>query len=282
MRKSSLLSVLIFVSALFVDQYSKNWAKGLPSLRYNQGFIMGYFAGLPDTLRIISLASFASFIFFLYICLILIIPTRARYLNYGLSLMVAGIMGNTLDKTIQGMTTDFIPFVWGNQLISFNGADVFLWVGTAILVWVIFKKDKLIWYPDNTRQNILVRPKDQFKVAMVLTAVAFSSSVVICIFSYTFFNTMLKTLNYGRDQIMTTYFFTACILTLLFCCSAFIAGIVISHKTAGPIYAFELYVNDLINGKDRKFRLRDGDSYQDLENVAEKLRVHFTIPPKEK
>lgn len=278
MRKSSLLSVLIFVSALFIDQYSKNWAKGLSTLRYNHGFIMGYFADLPDTLRIISLSSFAGFIFFLYICLILIIPHRARFLNYGLSLLMAGIIGNTLDKAIQGKTIDFIPFIWKGQLISFNGADVFLWMGTAMLVWMVFRRDKLIWYPENTRQNILVRPKEQYKVAMIFSVVAFCSSVVIGIFSYTFFNTMLKTLNYGRDEIMTTYFFTCCILTLLFCFSAFIAGIIISHKTAGPIYAFELFVNDLIRGKDRKFRLRDGDSYQDLENIAEKLREHFMNP----
>ena len=166
------------------------------------------------------------------------------------------------------------------MMISFNGADVFLWIGASILLWMIFHRDKDIWFPDNTRQNILVRPKDQIKVGMILATVAFCSSVVIGIFSYTFFNTMLKSFNYGREQIMTTYFFTCCILTLLFCCSAFIAGVLISHKTAGPIHAFELYVNDLIQGKDREFCLRDGDSYQNLEKVAERLREHFT-PPKE-
>ena len=64
-------------------------------------------------------------------------------------------------------------------------------------------------------------------------------------------------------------------LTGLLCLIAFVAGVIISHKSAGPVYAFELYVSDLIRGKDRKLKLRDGDNYQHLEELADRLRAHM-------
>lgn len=52
----------------------------------------------------------------------------------------------------------------------------------------------------------------------------------------------------------------------------FLIGRIVSHRTAGPIYAFELYVDDLIAGKNRKFKVRAGDELTHLEDIAERLR----------
>lgn len=278
MRKSSVISILIFLVTVFVDQFSKNMARGLPSLRYNQGLIMGYYADLPDSLRVISLASFAGFIFFLYICFLYLIPSRGKLFKYGLSLMVGGIFGNAIDKAVMGLTIDFIPFSFMGLETFYNLADVFLWIGAGTVLWIIFRKENLLWHPESTRKNFLIHPRDQLRVAFFLSAISFCSCLVLGLFSYTFFNTILKTLHERREHVMESYFITYCILTLLFCTMAFIAGIMISHKTSGPLYAFDMFVNDLIGGRDRKFTLRDGDSYKDLEKVAEKLRVHFMRP----
>jgi len=61
-------------------------------------------------------------------------------------------------------------------------------------------------------------------------------------------------------------------LSLTFTLLAFLTGMVLSHKTVGPLYAFELYVEDLLKGEDRIFVLREGDHYKHLEKIANDLR----------
>ena len=58
--------------------------------------------------------------------------------------------------------------------------------------------------------------------------------------------------------------------------SLFVFGRILSHRTAGPIYAFETYLRDLIRGKDRKFKLRKGDDFKHLEELADALRPVFS------
>ncbi|WPU63379.1 signal peptidase II [Peredibacter starrii] len=271
MNKRFLISGLILVISIVVDQLTKWWGMTLSTLHFNQGFIMGLYANLPDNIRIVALGCFAGLVFFVYVFLMYIIPSRASILKYGLSLLVGGMFGNVIDKIIYGKTIDFIPF---NGTV-FNFADVFLWVGVALVLFVIFGKEKLVWHPDSMRGNYLIWPKEQYKVGLNFALVVFSCSLILGIFSFSFFNTSVSPFITNKQHLMLTYFLTYILITLLFCSMAFLAGIVISHKSAGPLYAFELYVDDLIEGKDRKLTFRDGDNYRDLEQVADRLRDYI-------
>lgn len=275
MNKRYLISILILVTTIFVDQLSKSLAYGKVSVHLNQGFIMGMYSELPESLRIVALGSFSGFIFFLYIFLMFIIPARARLLKYGLSLLIGGIFGNVIDKIVTGRTVDFIPFRLGSFYTMFNLADVFQWVGAALILWVIFRRERLVWYPESNRQNYLINTKDQIRVALHYTLIAFSTSLMLGVFCFAFFNTALGSMEVGRKNLMLSFFVTYSILTMLFCSMSFVAGIIISHRTSGPLYAFEKYLNDLMEGRDRKLKFRDNDHYKHLEKVADKLRVHF-------
>ena len=276
MKKRYVLSTLILLGSIIIDQISKSWGKTLSTLHYNQGFIMGIYADLPDSLRIVALGAFAGFIFFLYLFLMYIIPSAAKVMKYGLSFLVGGIFGNVIDKMIYGRTVDFIPFSMGEKLVVFNLADVFQWIGCALIVFMIFKRDKLIWFPESSRQNYLINPKDQFKVALHYTLVAFSTSVMLGIFSFAFFRTVMVNVSGQSDNLMLSYFLTYFTLTMLFCALSFLTGIVLSHRSSGALYAFEQYIDHLMKGRDKKLTLRDSDNYKHLEKVADKLRVHFT------
>lgn len=47
---------------------------------------------------------------------------------------------------------------------------------------------------------------------------------------------------------------------------------------AGPIYAFELFLDDLLAGKDRRLVLRSGDELKvHIEDLAEKLRKELLL-----
>jgi signal peptidase II len=99
--------------------------------------------------------------------------------------------------------------------------------------------------------------------------------MMLGIFSFAFFRTLMLSVNFQGEHLMLSYFLTYFILTLLFCSMSFITGIVISHRSSGPLYAFEQYLDHLMKGRDRKLVLRDSDNYKHLEQVADKLRVHF-------
>lgn len=268
-----LISIILLLGTVVCDQASKRWGMTLPTLHYNQGFIMGLYAQLPDSIRIVALGCFAGIVFFLYIAIMYITPSRARVLKYGLSLLVGGMFGNVVDKIRYGKTVDFIPFEAFGTRVVFNLADVFLWMGTLLVMYIILGKDKLVWYPDSSRgSNYLIWPKEQYRVGRNLSLVVFSCSLMLGLFSYSFFNTTVVPFVAEKKHLMLTFFLTYAMITVLFCSMAFVLGVVISHKSAGPLYAFELYVNDLIQGRDRKLSFREGDNYRDLEQVADRLR----------
>jgi signal peptidase II len=279
MNQRFLVSAMILIGSIIIDQLTKKWGMTLSTLHFNQGFIMGMYSGLPDNIRIVALGCFAGIVFCVYVFLMYIIPSRASLLKYGLSFLVGGMFGNVLDKIIYGKTVDFIPFNYFGINAVFNMADVFLWSGTFIVMFIIVGKEKLVWYPDSSRGNFLIWPREQYKAGFNFSLVVFCCSLILGIFSYSFFNTTVAPFVQNKDHLMTTYFMTYAMITLLFSTMAFLAGIVISHKSAGPLYAFSLYVDDLISGKDRKLTFREGDNYKNLEEVAERLRNHLN-PPK--
>lgn len=278
MNKRFLISAIILVSSIIIDQLTKKWGLTLSTLHFNEGFIMGMYSGLPDNIRIVALGCFAGIVFFLYVFLMYIIPARAEFLKYGLSFLVGGMFGNVIDKIMFGKTVDFIPFNYFGIHAVFNMADVFLWLGTLMVMVIIVGKEKLVWYPDSSRGNFLIWPREQYKVGLNFSLVVFCCSVILGIFSYSFFNTTVAPLVQDKPHLMLTYFMTYAMITLLFCTMSFLAGIVISHKSAGPLYAFRLYVDDLIEGRDRKLTFREGDNFKDLEEVAERLRNHLNRP----
>ncbi len=236
---------------------------------------MGLYAQLPDTIRIVALGSFSGLIFFIYVLMMYLIPSRGSWLKYGLSFVMGGMFGNVIDKIALGRTIDFIPFNVGSLHTVFNVADVFLWIGMAIVFYMLIRHDHLIWHPDSSRRSYLILPKEQFKVALNFTLIVFCSSLILGIFTYTFFKVTLPHVSDEGSHVMLTFFITYSVLTLFFCILAFVTGVVLSHRSAGPLYAFQRYVDDLINGEDRKLSLRDGDNYRDLEVVADKLRDHL-------
>ncbi|MCB0362355.1 MAG: hypothetical protein KDD35_06520, partial [Bdellovibrionales bacterium] len=49
----------------------------------------------------------------------------------------------------------------------------------------------------------------------------------------------------------------------------------LSHRTAGPLYAFERFIEDTLIGRDRILKLRQGDEFPHLEELAIKIRETF-------
>ncbi len=238
----------------------------------NPGLIFGLAQDLPASLRVIGLSSIFGFIFFLYLLLLYFLPLQLTKLKYGLSFLAGGIFGNVADRVYRGTSIDFIPMGWGDTMVSFNLADVFQWFGAGLILFNVIVHEKIIWYPDNQRGRFLINPREQVRFALKLSIATLCMAFLLGLFSSTFLRNTLVNLKATSGPALTIFLLAYLCLSLLFAIVVFLAGIALSHKTAGPFYAFEQYVEDLLDGLDRPFVLREGDHYRHLENVAGRVR----------
>ncbi len=61
----------------------------------------------------------------------------------GYSLIMAGALGNMVDRMRLGEVVDFLDFYWGRyHWPAFNVADSLVCLGAGVLVWVILREEK--------------------------------------------------------------------------------------------------------------------------------------------
>lgn len=142
--------LLVCLILVLIDQATKVLARahlktaplalwdGVFELHYheNRGSIWGILQGKVDVLLIASL-----FIFVLLIYVYVKMPKTKVYapLFWVLVVMVAGAIGNTIDRVFFGFVTDFLYFKLINFPI-FNVADCYLTVCAFLTVLLVFTK----------------------------------------------------------------------------------------------------------------------------------------------
>ncbi|MDE6742603.1 MAG: signal peptidase II [Lachnospiraceae bacterium] len=147
--------MIIVIAGIALDQWTKKFMtqllKDKPAvpiitdileLDYveNRGAAFGMLQGKRIYFIIISIV-----VFFLIVWLLLKLPSEKKYrkLHIALSFILAGAMGNTIDRGLNGYVVDFIYF----KIIDFpvfNVADIFITVTTlwlAILILFFFKEE---------------------------------------------------------------------------------------------------------------------------------------------
>ena len=71
------------------------------------------------------------------------LPSGRGAAALGYSLIMAGALGNLIDRVRLGEVIDFLDFFWGRfHWPAFNVADSLVCVGAALLVLVILREDK--------------------------------------------------------------------------------------------------------------------------------------------
>lgn len=64
---------------------------------------------------------------------------RLSFWSY--ALLVGGILGNFVDRLINGYVVDFVSFkLFGNQMPIFNLADTFIVFGAMLILWEFYKE----------------------------------------------------------------------------------------------------------------------------------------------
>lgn len=272
--KNIIIGICFFVAALTLDQVSKRLGMSGENLHWNQGIIFGLYSQVSPTLRIITLCSFGGFLLACYLFFLFFIPTNLLSLKIGLSSLMAGILGNVIDRMIYARTIDFIPLL--NLDIVFNLADAFQWLGAFLILWNIWRRGSEIWHPENQRGQYLILPKEQFRFCLKLMAITLATSSIIGIFSFSYLRVVLIEINAATtNAILTNFAIAYLFIVAVFCLIVLVFGLYISHRSAGPIHAFSVFVDDLTQGNLRDFQLRDRDHFKQLEKIALKLQEHF-------
>lgn len=275
-----------------IDQITKLWALDLAgtrqygvlgiSLHYNKGAMLGLFSSLPPILRIVSLSTGGAFLLFTYVIIQYLLPIKSLLLRVGMSILMGGILGNVIDRTIAGAVVDFIFFSFGSwNSPVFNLADALQWVGYICLVTALLKDGELLWPQNNLRKFYWINPSYQLKYCLTLMFIGVGFALIAGVFSYTFLRFMVVDL-IGNNKKMLNQFLipfvqTFSAFTVAFAAFLFLIGRVLSHRVAGPVFAFERFVKDYIQGKNGKLKLRKGDEFAHLEALSQLIIEHLEI-----
>ncbi len=301
MKKHEWLIVFLpLIFTWFVDYITKKWASAMLEpqdygflhfiLHHNPGAMLGLFSDLPPELRIVSLSTGGAFLFCTYALIQYLLPIKSLTLRSGLSTLLGGILGNVTDRIMYGHVVDFIVFRVGNIMSpAFNLADALQWVGYGLIVYSIIKEGNLLWPEFNARRQFWINPRFQLKYCFFLMGVGFGLGLISVVFSYTYLRvTMIELTGDNRlilDKFLIPFTITFTMIIVGFCIGLFTVGKIISHKIAGPIYAFEKFMTDTMEGKNRPFKLRTKDEFKHLEAIAMQFQKylidHGTLSPKQ-
>lgn len=279
-----------------LDRLSKMWAVGIQGtlsfdyfhfvLHHNKGAMLGLFSDLPEFLRIVSLSTAGAFLVCIYALIQFLLPIRTMKLRMGLSIVLGGIMGNVTDRILWGEVVDFI--VIGNLKWSspvFNIADAMQWVGYFLILLGVFKDGDLIWPENNIRKQYWVNRAFQLKYCAILLGVGLGISMVTMVFSYTYLRVSLIDIFGDGDPRLDKYLIpfaqVFAMISTGFSLGLFTVGKVISHKIAGPIYAFERSFQETLknledNKEFRPLKLRMKDEFRQLETITRQIQEKFT------
>lgn len=294
MRKRDWFVVIAFLPMIWgLDQVSKYWALQTIIggkfygpvgfiLHKNPGAMLGAFSDLPPLLRVVSLSTGGAFLIFIYGIIQHLIPAKIMRLRVGMSILLGGILGNVTDRILEGSVTDFI--VLGSTKFStpaFNVADMVQWLGYIMITISLSENGSLFWPNSNVRKKTWVNPRFQLKYCFTLMANGLGFAVISGVFTYTFLKMTISDLVPGpsfltQNRFLIPFLEIYSIISLTFVATLFVLGKTLSHRTAGPIYAFEKYLDDLLKGKKpRALKLRAGDEFKELEALAQRLNEYI-------
>lgn len=286
-KREWLLVILPLLATWTLDRITKLWATTLVQVKpaglftftlvHNQGAMLGLFSELPALLRIVSLSTTGAFLLCTYALIQYLLPVKSLTLRAGLSFLIGGIMGNVTDRIVWGYVVDFIVVGYGTvHSPVFNVADALQWVGYALIVYAIIKEGDVLWPEHNIRTRYWVNMSFQVKYCLMLMGVGLSLAIICLVFSYTYLRVTIHELvgnnSFLLDKFLIPYVITFIVISIAFCAILFSVGRVISHRIAGPLYAFERFLNDVLDDKPATLKLRAGDEFRHLEDLSREVQ----------
>jgi signal peptidase II len=254
---------------------------------YNQGAILGLFSKLPEMIRIVTFSTGGAFLVFVFIIVQMILPGRLIPLRFFSSVLLGGILGNVIDRVASGKVFDFISVPLVSKDIVFNLADVFQWIGYIGSVTFLFVFGNELWPKVKRRRRYWVDFKYQFRYCMKLLTIGLSFGVISIVFSYTFLRVTVMELVGPKinieSEFLYPFFFSYLIIVLVFLTILFLAALVLSRSSIGPVITFENYLRTLMYGEDKAktLKIRKTDDFQKLQALSDEITDYIKRLKKE-
>jgi len=156
LQKKYFLFFVTTVPVILLDQITKTYIsstmslhesfvviEGLFNITYirNPGAAFGFLRGVSPIFRHVFFLSVAMIA--LLLILYYIWKSRELPLTFSLSLILAGAVGNLIDRVRFGEVIDFLDVYIGSyHWPAFNAADSAISIGAAILILIMFKRRK--------------------------------------------------------------------------------------------------------------------------------------------
>ncbi len=251
-------------------------------LHHNQGAMLGLFSDLPAVLRIVSLSTGGAFLLCAFVIIQYILPIKSLMLRTGMAILLGGILGNVTDRILYGYVIDFLLIgSVQSSTPAFNLADVLQWVGYGMIVIALIKEGDILWPADNTRKAYWVNIKFQLRYCFILIGVGMGFATIAGVYTYTFLRvTIIELVGHNSkiiDQYLIPFVLTFLLISFGFAVILFLVGRILSQRIAGPLYAFEKFLEDLAAGKPRRLRLRTKDEFKHLEDLGERILNEMLI-----
>jgi len=244
----------------------------------NYGIMNGLYANGSTLLREVSLCTAGGFLLVIYCMLQFLMPIASLSMRIGLAFWMGGIFGNVSERMISGFSTDFIT-IGSLQHMSpiFNPADLFQWVGVFLVFFSLAKNFKTLWQSNELRSRYFVNLKFQLSYCAKLVGCGLGFATVIGFFTFSYFKIVLEQSHLPdpteANQILFCYLSIFTVVSIAFLFLLFIVGMILSHRIAGPIHAFERYISEIEEGKSHSLKFRKKDEFKHLEILAARLKT---------
>lgn len=285
MEKKWILA-LLFIVIIGLDFYSKSVA-GMYTGSYlfnllriephqNFGFFMGSLSGLPSIFIVLTQTLLSLFLIPLYFFLIGVLPSKEVVVPFGMTCILGGVLGNSLDKMLYGYAIDILSL--NLRLMEtpyFNLADISIFMGMATVLFRLLITKNSIWFEGSRRKGRMINPSFQWKRIGITWSFLILFSCLFLFFSYFFIKFLVLELNFGNEENALFYYWSFSKIVLLItgniCLLTYFVEKTYSHRIAGPIYAFERFVEQLRDGNKSPLELRERDYFKELEEISVKV-----------
>ena len=188
-----------------------------------------------------------------------------------MTFFISGIIGNGVDRILWGKVTDFIilkPYPY----VVFNVADIFIALFGIQSIYILFRRADDIWFEENLRGFKIIDPHFQWSFSIKFAVLSFFSNFLMASFCYTVLNVLIK--NTALKSKMMEHISLGFLgLTVFFALFGLFFGLIVTHRSAGPVYAFRRFLGELKNKPDATLKLREQDYHKQLEEMAKDVKA---------
>ena len=262
---SLLLGMLVLNFSLHHILKGQNLELGLfkISLVFNTGFIFGFYNEASAFIRIVVVSVLMGVLSLIACYFYAFLHPQLKLLRWGMTVTLAGILGNGLEKLIYGYVWDYLninlPLF---SQFTFNLNDLLQIIGLIVMTTEIFRKQDLIWFPDvsRRRKTFIIYRDVQLPIVFKVTGLIFIGSLTQGILTVALLFPHLKR---GSQDMQVLFFLCLFLLNLGLLPLLGMYLLKELMRCLGPVYALEKYLNSE-NEAQRELKFRKNDHFHSL------------------